>query len=584
MDMNAFNRIAPASPGRQAERAAYADAVGKAANTQEYRRIAETALSDLQGVNYRDAGDTGPAPGRPQLLVPRVPVKGGDPEAEDTFTLLMASLIALLGEVKTDALKNRMQMLKAAADASATGNREMSDKYLAAVAALEVALASAGSATANLAAAKARLASAQEQLQQAQAQLDTAPPDSPEYARALIARDMAQIKVTGAQQGVTNAEAASLAAIDGVTQATKNAEVLGKQIEENIVKPDTGVIDGMKRQLNAAATQVELMMKLAELMGKSAETKLESELELSRTMQAARQEYLEKESEKYLEQVRKAEAASKTMGCIGKILGAVLTVVSIAGAAFTGGASLVLAGVGIALMGADMIGKAITGVSFMEKATQPLMDKVLGPMIQAIGKSIGDVLKKMGVDAQTAEMAGNILGAIIGAMAMIAVMVVVVAVGKGAGARVASSSLGKMLGKMAGKMAPDLLKQTARSMGKGVTNGLTKLRTNVGLKSDANSMAMYSNRAGAGVAAIEAGGVTAESAMGVKSGMHQKEAAKHLADAQLTMAISESLKAFIDELVQKFGEITQSVDKFRKNALAIQDNTQHTALNMARNI
>lgn len=382
---------------------------------------------------------------------------------------------------------------------------------------------------------------------------------------------------------MAGAEAVHQAAGDVLMSAAATVEKLARQMEAMAGQPTPEIIEGMKKQMNAAATQVELMMKLAELLGKSAESKLENELELSRTMQAARQEYLEKESEKYLEQVRKAEAASKTMGCIGKILGAVLTVASVVGAAFTGGASLVLAGVGIALMGADMIGKAITGVSFMEKATQPLMDKVLGPMIQAIGKSIGDVLKKMGVDAQTAEMAGNILGAIVGAVAMIAVMAVVVAVGKGAGARVAGS-MGNLLGKMTSKMAPDMLKQAARSVSKGVTNGLTRLRTQVGLKSDPNSLAMYGSRAGAGVAGIEAGGVVGESAMGVKSGMHQKEAAKHLAEAQMTMAISETLKAWVDELVQAFGEITKSVDQFRKNALAIQDNTQNTALNMARNI
>ena len=153
----------------------------------------------------------------------------------------------------------------------------------------------------------------------------------------------------------------------------------------------------------------------------------------------------------------------------------------------------------------------------------------------------------------------------------------------GAGARVAGS-MGNLLGKMTSKMAPDMLKQAARSVSKGVTNGLTRLRTQVGLKSDPNSLAMYGSRAGAGVAGIEAGGVVGESAMGVKSGMHQKEAAKHLAEAQMTMAISETLKAWVDELVQAFGEITKSVDQFRKNALAIQDNTQNTALNMARNI
>lgn len=86
--------------------------------------------------------------------------------------------------------------------------------------------------------------------------------------------------------------------------------------------------------------------------------------------------------------MRKAEAASKAAGCVGKILGAVLTVVSVVGAAFTGGASLALAAVGVGLMAADMVVKELTGVSFMEKAMKPLMDNILGPMIQGIGKGL----------------------------------------------------------------------------------------------------------------------------------------------------------------------------------------------------
>ena len=220
MDIQAFLRAVPASPDLKAKQAIYADAAGKAADTQAYQRLADTVFTDMQGVNYRSTSDTGPAPGRPQLVAPRVPVKGGDPEAEDKFTLLMATLIALLGAVEIDALKSRMQMLKMAANAAAAGNVELSEKYQAAVAALEGALAGAGVAAQNLEAAKDRLNSAQQQLQQAEQTLANTPPDSSEYAKALIARDMAQLKVKGAAQGVEKAGAAALAAIDSLTQAT----------------------------------------------------------------------------------------------------------------------------------------------------------------------------------------------------------------------------------------------------------------------------------------------------------------------------------------------------------------------------
>lgn len=94
--------------------------------------------------------------------------------------------------------------------------------------------------------------------------------------------------------------------------------------------------------------------------------------------------------------MRKAEELNRTMGCIGKILGAVLTVISVVAAAFTGGASLALAAIGVALMVADEVVKATTGVSFMEEALKPLMDKVLKPLMDLLGKAITKALESMG--------------------------------------------------------------------------------------------------------------------------------------------------------------------------------------------
>ncbi|WP_175648885.1 type III secretion system translocon subunit SctE, partial [Burkholderia pseudomallei] len=63
-------------------------------------------------------------------------------------------------------------------------------------------------------------------------------------------------------------------------------------------------------------------------------------------------------SDEYQAQAKKAEEMQKTMGCIGKIVGWVITAVSFAAAAFTGGASLALAAVGLALAVGDEISRA----------------------------------------------------------------------------------------------------------------------------------------------------------------------------------------------------------------------------------
>ncbi|MFF7062398.1 type III secretion system translocon subunit SctE [Pseudomonas sp. NPDC008258] len=494
----------------------------------------------------------------------------------------MASLINLLGDVSMETLKSRMEILKSAAKASADGNKALSDSYLSALAELEAAVAAASSSEEELAKAKANVDSAQRALAEAEAALGKTKPGTPEHAKALAARDQAQGNLAGAQTQLSQASLAHHAAVKVAGEAGKKAEAQARLVESAGLG-DKPVLDGIKNQLNAAATMVLLMARFAALMGESAETKIEAEQELFRSMQAARQEYMEKKSEEYLEQVRKAEAASKTAGCIGKILGAVLTVVSVVGAAFTGGASLALAAVGVGLMAADMLVKQLTGVSFMEQAMKPLMDNLLSPMIQAIGKGITDLLKKAGIDAASAEMAGMIMGAIVGAVAMVAVLVVVAVVGKSAAGRVASA-MGNMFGKLANEMAPQMLKQAARAVSNGFSSVMTKARASIGLKSDPNSLGMYASRLAASVAVVEAGGVAAQSAMEIKSGIHQRNAAQHLADLEFAKVISEELKNHLSDMVQLFDQSMKAKDDAIKKAFSIQDSINSSSLSMARNI
>ncbi|MBH3457151.1 type III secretion system translocon subunit SctE [Pseudomonas monteilii] len=585
MDIRAlYSRISPETQARQAGRERYAEAASKAANTKAWQRAADTALANLQGVSYaaQSQGGNTAALGRPILASPPPSAERERKGSEDRFTLLMASLINLLGDVSLESLKSRMEILRSAAKASAEGNKALSDDYLSALAELEAAVASASVSEEELAAAKAKVDSAQRALADAEAALGKTEPGTPEHAKALAARDLAQGNLTAAQQQLSNAELKYQAAVKVAGEAGKKAEALARSVEIAGLG-DKPVLDGIKRQLNAAATMVLLMTRFAELMGESAENKIEAEQELFRSMQVARQEYMEKKSEEYLEQVRKAEAAIKTAGCIGKFLGPVLTVLSVVGAPFTGGASLILAAVGVGLTGADMLGKQLTGMSFMEKAMQPLMDNILSPMIQGIGKGIADLLKKAGVDAASADMAGMIMGAIIGAVAMVAVLVVVAVVGKSAAGRVANA-MGNMFGKMANEMTPQMLKQAARAVSNGFTSVMTKARSSIGLKSDAISLDLYASRLAASLAVVEAGGTAAQSALETKSGIHQRNAAQHLADFEFAKVISEALKNYLHDMVQLFDQSMKAKDNAIKQAFSIQDSINSSSLSMARNI
>lgn len=69
-------------------------------------------------------------------------------------------------------------------------------------------------------------------------------------------------------------------------------------------------------------------------------------------------------------------------------------------------------------------------MSFIQQALNPIMEHVLKPLMELIGKAITKALEGLGVDKKTAEMAGSIVGAIVAAIAMVAVIVVVAVVGR----------------------------------------------------------------------------------------------------------------------------------------------------------
>lgn len=222
------------------------------------------------------------------------------------------------------------------------------------------------------------------------------------------------------------------------------------------------------------------------------------------------------------------------MGCIGKVLGALLTIVSVVAAVFTGGASLALAAVGLAVMVADEIVKAATGVSFIQQALNPIMEHVLKPLMELIGKAITKALEGLGVDKKTAEMAGSIVGAIVAAIAMVAVIVVVAVVGKGAAAKL-GNALSKMMGETIKKLVPNVLKQLAQNGSKlftqgmqRITSGLGNVGSKMGLQTNALSKELVGNTLNKVALGMEVTNTAAQSAGGVAEGVFIKMPARRL--------------------------------------------------------
>jgi len=108
---------------------------------------------------------------------------------------------------------------------------------------------------------------------------------------------------------------------------------------------------------------------------------------------------------------------------------------------------------------------AVTGESFIAKALQPLMDAVVQPLIQMLGKIFSDILISMGVDKATADMVGQIMGAVVAAIALVAA------------AMVASNLVGKMTSTLSKKIGTETVK---RALNEAVLEQLKKIGLGAG--------------------------------------------------------------------------------------------------------
>lgn len=217
------------------------------------------------------------------------------------------------------------------------------------------------------------------------------------------------------------------------------------------------VIDAQRKQNDQQAKSLTLLIAIiSQLISQRASDDLQASAELRIKLSEAAARDSDLKAKEYDENVRKSEEMQKTMGCIGKILGWAITAVSFAAAAFTGGASLALAAVGLALTIGDEINQAITGNSFMAQAMKPIMDSIIQPLMDLLGKAFATILEDFGVDKSTADFIGKIMGAIAAAIVMVAaVMIASSAVSKVIGSltdKIGSKVMDSVVGKMVSKL------------------------------------------------------------------------------------------------------------------------------------
>jgi invasin B len=176
------------------------------------------------------------------------------------------------------------------------------------------------------------------------------------------------------------------------------------------------------------------------------------------------QDSLLRESAKEVEErAANAKKASGAMGCAEKIFAGVIVALSLAAGVFTGGATLVLAGAGLALFAADLVTEAATGTSLSGRVLSPIIDNVFMPIAKAVGDIVTKGLVLAGVDPDTAAIVGSALGAVITVIALIAL----VYVAKGPASKLLSAAtqvVKKMIGKVVAKVAQGMAGKTGQSL------------------------------------------------------------------------------------------------------------------------
>ncbi|WP_230350820.1 type III secretion system translocon subunit SctE [Lelliottia sp. WAP21] len=357
----------------------------------------------------------------------------------ETYNALMAKMVAMFGEQSIDELQARVDMYTKYSKENGTASSEVLEQietedqaYTSAKAAEAAAMQDVTAAESNVIALEQEIAS----LQQSQADIEDMLKD-PTLSSDQINELSAQLKSIASQlaqkQSALSMQQTTLAvARQNLSLATDELNQIATQLQSSLKYLDSlnknaaTVNSRLEESLKTTqGTSAYLMAQLITIIGESTEETMELNLKFSQKVQRAQQEKLENDAEEVEKQQEKSRHMQETMGCVGKIIGAIVTIVSTVAAIFTGGASLALAAIGIALMVSDKIYQKVTGnESFIAAALKPLVEHVLMPIIQLIANVISDVLEALGVKNDIAEIVATVLAVAILIIAAIGAAVV----------------------------------------------------------------------------------------------------------------------------------------------------------------
>lgn len=513
----------------------------------------------------------------PTLSAPVVPAKALSQNGRGVE--LLTTLMMLSSEISLHDLSLQLSNLMASYESYQKASNQMNEDLEKHLGDAETAAQQASEAQDRFDELKNTRDGIKTKISEKKEELKSVSKDSPEYEKALSELNQLEEDAVIADQAVADQKVIlneKMAVAKDAIEATKDD--FRKQNKFAEQSGNIGGADGsIKKQLTNAAKLSELIAFFMQLINKNSETDLQSQLSVFESIQKSVQSDMEKKATEMEEQQKKAEELQRTMGCIGKIIGAIVTVVSVASAAFTGGASLAIAGVGLALMAADSITEAATGRSLTDRVMAPFMEHVFLPLMGIIEKVIDKVLEYTPLGQLLnliSEITGTDITSIaktaIAALATIAIIVAVAYLAKTAGEaaikKLLSTTVGEALKHIMPKVTTDLVKQVSQS----IVKRLGEISAKVGIKNQATQTRALQLQKLMQYLAYANQGTQVTSNVIVAD--FREKATKALASFKLSQADLDNIKKVLESVISAF-EHSQAV--YRDLAKLISD-SMHT--------
>lgn len=493
-------------------------------------------------------------PSRPQLTAPRATISDAG-VASYAASILLAEMIETLeqGGVNKFALNAHSAILKN--DLKSANQEKIASDYERIVGAMSEGLLELEALVAELSGIAEKIKSTDLKLASLRLALNGLGPDHSDFSQLSEACELlsAELKSMNLVRSELNRQGNSFE--EKLLDLQRMADELLTESDIAEVRLDKSDV---QKDVSNIARLMTLMMKLGELILTSGERRNETQRSLLKMQEDMRIKRLAIDAKKADDELAKAESLNKAMGCVGKILGATLMAVAVVGAVFTGGTSLVLAGIGLALLLADETYRAVTGNSFMDKLIQPIV-VVLQPIMQFVIEKLVNVLKGFGVSEQAARMASMITVSIAIAVAVVLVMVT------GAGSALTSAAsnvlsklatvMSKVLEKTIGKLLPEIVKKSAMKATQQVSSSTTKMfdavSQRLGLSTDPASQQIYAQqlwRVGAG---LNVARTATEGGLDISMQLANIEVAKAVASMKFSMTELEFINEMFSKLIDK---------------------------------